>query len=127
MGITKDQSSTQRLFFVRIGRQFLQSVNYKIIQPLFDCPGAQPNKYRRGLRRDRQQLGPDVGKFLANNIGHLLTAEGGTNWNHAVAMARSRRLTGPYELHPDTHLMSARHRPDAPLQRFAGAVGPCAP
>ena len=48
---------------------------------------------------------------------YLLTAEGGTNWNHAVAMARSRHLTGPYELHPDTYIMTARHRPDAELQR----------
>lgn len=52
---------------------------------------------------------------------YLLTAEGGTNWNHAVAMARSRSLTGPYELHPDAHVMTARHRPDAPLQRAGHA------
>jgi len=52
---------------------------------------------------------------------YLLTAEGGTNWNHAVTMARSRNLTGPYELHPDTYIMSARHRPDAPLQRAGHA------
>jgi xylan 1,4-beta-xylosidase len=36
-------------------------------------------------------------------------------------MARSRSLTGPYELHPDTHILSARHRPDAPLQRAGHA------
>lgn len=48
---------------------------------------------------------------------YLLTAEGGTNWNHAVTMARSRNLTGPYELHPDTYIMSARQRPDCELQR----------
>ncbi|HMO65944.1 MAG TPA: glycoside hydrolase family 43 protein, partial [Verrucomicrobiota bacterium] len=52
---------------------------------------------------------------------YLLTAEGGTNWNHAVTMARSRNLTGPYELHPDTYILSARHRPDAPLQRAGHA------
>jgi xylan 1,4-beta-xylosidase len=52
---------------------------------------------------------------------YLLTAEGGTNWNHAVTMARSRNLTGPYELHPDTYIMSARHRPDAELQRAGHA------
>ncbi len=52
---------------------------------------------------------------------YLLTAEGGTNWNHAVTMARSRNLTGPYELHPDTYIMSARHRPDARLQRAGHA------
>jgi xylan 1,4-beta-xylosidase len=52
---------------------------------------------------------------------YLLTAEGGTNWNHAVTMARSRHLTGPYELHPDTYIMSARQRPDCELQRAGHA------
>jgi xylan 1,4-beta-xylosidase len=52
---------------------------------------------------------------------YLLTAEGGTGWNHAVTMARSRRIDGPYELHPDTYIMSARSRPDAPLQRAGHA------
>ncbi len=52
---------------------------------------------------------------------YLLTAEGGTNWNHAVTMARSRKLTGPYELHLDTYIMSARQRPDCELQRAGHA------
>ena len=52
---------------------------------------------------------------------YLLTAEGGTNWNHAVTLARSRHLTGPYEIHPDTHVLTARNRPDAPLQRTGHA------
>ena len=52
---------------------------------------------------------------------YLLTAEGGTGWGHAVTMARSRTLTGPYELHPDVHVLSARHRPDAALQRAGHA------
>jgi len=51
----------------------------------------------------------------------LLTAEGGTGWGHAVTMARSRSIEGPYELHPDVHIMSARHRPDVPLQRAGHA------
>ena len=36
-------------------------------------------------------------------------------------MARSRSLTGPYELHPDVHVLSARDRPDAALQRAGHA------
>lgn len=48
---------------------------------------------------------------------YLITAEGGTSWNHAVTMARSRAIDGPYELHPDVNILSARDRPDAPLQR----------
>jgi xylan 1,4-beta-xylosidase len=52
---------------------------------------------------------------------YLLTAEGGTGWNHSVTMARSRHIDGPYELHPDTYIMSSRSRPDAPLQRVGHA------
>jgi len=52
---------------------------------------------------------------------YLVTAEGGTAWNHAVTMARSPDLTGPYELHPDIYILSARDRPDAPLQRAGHA------
>src|SRR5204863_2223150 len=35
--------------------------------------------------------------------------------------ARSRNLTGPYELHPDTYILSARNRPDSALQRAGHA------
>jgi xylan 1,4-beta-xylosidase len=52
---------------------------------------------------------------------YLLTAEGGTGWGHAVTMARSRTLTGPYELHPDVYVLTARDRPDAALQRAGHA------
>ena len=52
---------------------------------------------------------------------YLLTAEGGTGWGHAVTMARRASLTGPYELHPDTYILTARHRPDAALQRAGHA------
>ncbi len=48
---------------------------------------------------------------------HLMVAEGGTFWGHAVTMARSRQIDGPYELHPDTHVLTARDRPDSALQR----------
>jgi len=48
---------------------------------------------------------------------HLLVAEGGTFWGHAVTMARSRHIGGPYEVHPDTYVLTARDRPDSPLQR----------
>ena len=59
--------------------------------------------------------------FKRSGSYYLLTAEGGTGWGHAVTMARSKSLRGPYELHPDVHILSARHRPDAPLQRAGHA------
>jgi xylan 1,4-beta-xylosidase len=52
---------------------------------------------------------------------HLLVAEGGTFWGHAVTMARSRNIDGPYDLHPDTYILTARDRPDSPLQRAGHA------
>jgi xylan 1,4-beta-xylosidase len=59
--------------------------------------------------------------YKRNGYYYLLTAEGGTGWGHAVTMARSRELTGPYELHPDTYILTARHRPDIELQRAGHA------
>lgn len=68
-------------------------------------------------------LGLTEGPHLYKRNGwyYLLTAEGGTSWSHAVTMARSQHLLGPYELHPDTHVLSARHRPDSELQRAGHA------
>ncbi len=59
--------------------------------------------------------------YKRDGFYYLIVAEGGTGWGHAVTMARSRTLVGPYELHPDTYIMSARHRPDVPLQRAGHA------
>ncbi len=38
---------------------------------------------------------------------YLMTAEGGTTYEHAVTLARSRSIEGPYELHPDNPLLSS--------------------
>jgi xylan 1,4-beta-xylosidase len=38
---------------------------------------------------------------------HLMTAEGGTQHKHAVTMARSRRIDGPYELSPHTPTLTS--------------------
>ncbi len=59
--------------------------------------------------------------YKRNGWYYLITAEGGTGWGHAVTMARSRHLAGPYELHPDTTVISSRERPDAELQRAGHA------
>jgi len=68
-------------------------------------------------------LGLTEGPHLYRRNGwyYLLTAEGGTGWGHAVTLARSKKITGPYELHPDTHILSARNRPECELQRSGHA------
>lgn len=39
----------------------------------------------------------------------LLLAEGGTEFEHAVTVARSRQVTGPYENHPGNPVLTHRH------------------
>ena len=55
--------------------------------------------------------------FKRNGWYYLTTAEGGTGYDHAVTMARSRTIDGPYEMHPDTHLITSKDHPEAVLQR----------
>ena len=40
---------------------------------------------------------------------YLMIAEGGTEYNHAVTIARSRDLTGPYEGNPANPILTHRH------------------
>lgn len=52
---------------------------------------------------------------------YLMTAEGGTFYNHGVTMARSRKLEGPYETDPCGQLLTARYDCRLPLQRTGHA------
>lgn len=52
---------------------------------------------------------------------YLLTAEGGTRWDHAVTMARSKSLFGPYEVDPANPIVTSRYNSDLPLQRAGHA------
>ena len=55
--------------------------------------------------------------FRRGNFYYLTVAEGGTGYDHAVTMARAHDIAGPYELHPDTFVMTSKDAPDAALQR----------
>jgi xylan 1,4-beta-xylosidase len=48
---------------------------------------------------------------------YLVTAEGGTSWEHQVTVARSRHLMGPYQADPDGPLLTSRGRPDLAMQK----------
>ena len=48
---------------------------------------------------------------------YLMTAEGGTGYQHAATMARASTIDGPYESDPAGPLLSASASPDWPLQR----------
>lgn len=45
--------------------------------------------------------------FFREGYYYLCTAEGGTGFFHAATLARSRNLTGPYELHPDNPVLTS--------------------
>ncbi|WP_435258448.1 glycoside hydrolase family 43 protein [Thioclava sp. FR2] len=81
---------------------------------------------------ERELFGPKHDIYAGTDLGlteaphvfkrdgwyYLTVAEGGTGYDHAVTMARSRRLTGPYETHPGKHLITARFAPENPIQRM---------
>lgn len=48
---------------------------------------------------------------------YLMLAEGGTGWNHGISMARSRNLLGPYELDPQTSVLTSRDDATLTLQK----------
>lgn len=59
--------------------------------------------------------GPHI--YKRNGYYYLLTAEGGTEYGHAMTICRSTNLLGPYELHPDNPIITSRNHPKAPIQK----------
>lgn len=59
--------------------------------------------------------GPNL--YKKDGYYYLMLAEGGTGWNHGIAMARARKLEGPYELDPEEAVLTTRHDANHPLQK----------
>jgi xylan 1,4-beta-xylosidase len=55
--------------------------------------------------------------YKRNGWYYLLTAEGGTAYEHACTLARSREIWGPYELHPQKYIITSKDAPHNALQR----------
>jgi xylan 1,4-beta-xylosidase len=55
--------------------------------------------------------------YKRNGFYYLLTAEGGTRFEHAVTFARSKELCGPYEVHPGNPILTSWPDPRLTLQR----------
>lgn len=68
-------------------------------------------------------LGVTEGPFMFKRDGwyYLLLAEGGTGWNHAATLARSRQIEGPYEYDPEYPLITTIDKPNHPLQKAGHA------
>ena len=63
------------------------------------------------------------GSHLYKRYGwyYLLVAEGGTSYKHAVTLARSRKIDGPYEVHPQNPILTAWGKPELELQKTGHA------
>ncbi|MEH0420977.1 family 43 glycosylhydrolase [Streptomyces sp. B21-083] len=90
--------------------------------------GLEATAFDRAARRTtgepvRIVLPPQAGWIEGPNLYrrgpwyYLLTADGGTGYDHQVTVARSAALTGPYERDPFGPLITARDHPDLPLQK----------
>ncbi|MGW2521726.1 family 43 glycosylhydrolase [Streptomyces sp. NPDC001617] len=66
------------------------------------------------LQHERLVEGPKL--VYREGWYHLILAEGGTGFEHGVRVARSRALTGPYEL-DERPLLTSRDDPSLPLQK----------
>lgn len=55
--------------------------------------------------------------YKKDGFYYLVTAEGGTTYEHAVTVARARDIGGPYEVHPDNPLLTSRGEPELELQK----------
>jgi xylan 1,4-beta-xylosidase len=75
---------------------------------------GQPRTIFRGT-----SIGLTEGPHLYSKDGfyYLLTAEGGTEWDHAVTIARSRSLMGPYEVSPHHPLLTSATGSGLALQK----------
>ncbi len=55
--------------------------------------------------------------YKRNGYYYLMTAEGGTGYEHAITLARSQYIEGPYEVDPQQHFLTAMDNPQLTLQR----------
>jgi len=69
------------------------------------------------------ELGKTEGPHLYKHNGmyYLITAEGGTGLGHAVTVARSESITGPYEADPENPILTSKPDPTLPLQKSGHA------
>ena len=59
--------------------------------------------------------------YKRNEYYYLLLAEGGTEYNHAETVLRSKNIAGPYEAHPSNPILSCANHPQHELQKSGHA------
>ena len=102
---------TRPLLFAGIALQEYDQAQQKLVGPIKNIYKGTDLKLVEGPHLYKRN-GKDGRPWY-----YLLTAEGGTGYDHAVTFARSRNLDGPYETHPQKHILTAKDAPLNPLQR----------
>ncbi|MGB7539645.1 MAG: glycoside hydrolase family 43 protein [Anaerolineales bacterium] len=82
---------------------WLQELDWKTIQLV----GPKHSLWEGALKRAIWSEGPHLYKI--NGMYYLMTAEGGTGHDHAVSIARSEKVTGPYEGCSRNPILTHRH------------------
>ncbi len=68
-------------------------------------------------------LGTDIGLvegphlYKRNGWYYIAAAEGGTSYEHAISVGRSRNIEGPYEVHPHNPLITSYNHPELKIQK----------
>ncbi|MDQ8182622.1 glycoside hydrolase family 43 protein [Pelagicoccus sp. SDUM812005] len=102
----------------RLGKNQFAGTLLQEYDPVRQCLiGPQKNIFRGSDLKLTE--GPHL--YQKDGYYYLLTAEGGTSYEHAVTLARSRDIFGPYELDPDTPAITSRYAPEAKLQKAGHA------
>lgn len=115
------------LFHDDDGRKWLVNMVWDFRKGRYRFAGIVVQEYDHKQRKlvgpmhkilDKQNIlteGPNL--YKRNGWYYLMLAEGGTGWNHGISMARSRSITGPYELDPQASVLTSRDNPSLPLQK----------
>jgi len=96
------------------GKEQFSGILLTEVDPETLKPVSEPKNIFKGSERGMVE-GPHI--YKANGYYYLITAEGGTAYEHAMTVARSKHIGGPYELHPDTHLVSTKDAPEAYIKK----------
>ena len=115
------------LFHDADGRQWLVNMIWDFRKGRYRFAGIVVQEYDHRQRRlvgpmtkilEKPNIlceGPNL--YRHNGWYYLMLAEGGTGWNHGIAMARARHITGPYELDPQAAVLTSRNDATLTLQK----------
>ena len=117
------------LFHDRDGRKYL--VNMVMDHRSYSASKFAGIVLQEYSEEERKLVGPKKVIFKGSHLGvtegphlywkdgyyYLMTAEGGTGYHHAVTVARSRNIDGPYEVAPNTPMLTSRYFPTHELQK----------